>query len=169
MSGASVDAAILARRTVKEFLNEPVEAGLIAELLALAVQAPNHHLTEPWRMWVVGPETIARMTDATGDRKLRRSATAIVFGVLPGDDPVAAREDEHACAAAIQTLLLAATARGLVTFWRTPGVARNPAFATLLGAAEGTRIIGWVHVGRAAGPPPSVERRSAEPHTTWLP
>jgi nitroreductase len=164
----AVDAVIRARRTVKEYAPKAVPAGVIAELLELAVQAPNHHLTEPWRFWVVGPETIERMVAATGDRKLTRSSTAVVVGMVPDADPVVAREDEAACAAAIQTLLLAATGRGLATFWRTPGVARNPAFAAALGAPDGTRIIGWVHLGTALEPPAERDPRTAVGRTTWL-
>ena len=37
------------------------------ELLDLAVHAPNHHRTEPWRFTVLGPETIDRLAEATGD------------------------------------------------------------------------------------------------------
>ena len=165
---SDIDGAIRARRTVKDYEPDVIDRATIAELLELAVQAPNHHLTHPWRFWAVGPQTVERMVEATGDRKLRRSPSAIVVGFVPDGDPETAREDEAACAAAIQTLLIAARARGLATFWRTPGVARRPAFAEALGAPPGTRIVGWVHVGRPAVEP-VVEPRSAVAFTTWLP
>ena len=165
----TVDETIRTRRTVKEYVDVAVDAASIRELLELAVQAPNHHLTAPWRFWVVGSETVKQLTAATGDRKLGRSASAVVVGFTPDDDPEVAREDEAACAAAIQTFMLAATARGLATFWRTPGVMRRPAFGETLGASAGTRFVGYVHVGHAAGAPPIVEVRSAPAHTAWLP
>ena len=34
------------------------------ELLELARWAPNHHLTEPWRFRVLGPETFDRLVAA---------------------------------------------------------------------------------------------------------
>jgi len=53
-----VDEAIRSRRTLKEFTDEPVAPELVRELLELAVLAPNHHGTEPWRFWVVGRDTL---------------------------------------------------------------------------------------------------------------
>ncbi len=163
-----VDDAIRTRRTIKELRDEPVAAATVRELLELAVQAPNHHLTEPWRFWVLGPATIERLVEATGDRKLRRSHTAIVVGMSVSDDPHVAHEDEAACAAAIQTLMLAATARGLASYWRTPGVFGLPAFAATIGAPPETRFVGLVHLGEPSQEAPDAPFRSADPVTTWL-
>ena len=81
-----VDDAIRERRTLKAFTDETVDEATVRELLALAVHAPNHHRTEPWRFTVLGPETIERLAEATGDPKLRRSRTAVVVdaGRRPG-------------------------------------------------------------------------------------
>ena len=75
-----VDEAIRSRRTLKAYTDEPIDRELVGELLDLAVLAPNHHETEPWRFWVVGRETLTALSEATGDRKLLRSHTAIVVG-----------------------------------------------------------------------------------------
>ena len=164
-----IDDAIRTRRTIKELRAEPVPADTVRELLELAVHAPNHHLTEPWRFWVIGPETIERLVMATGDVKLRRSQTAIAVGMVPDSDPVVAAEDEAACSAAIQTLMLAATGRGLASYWRTPGVARLPAFGNVLGADPTTRFLGLVHLGVADVEHPEAPARDAIAVTTWLP
>src|SRR3954468_14149816 len=107
-----VEDAIRERRTLKEFTAEPVAAELVRELLELAVLAPNHHETEPWRFWVVGRDTLEAMSDATGDRKLLRSHTAIVVGVERDDDEQTAEEDYAAVSCAIQNIMLAARGRG---------------------------------------------------------
>jgi nitroreductase len=164
-----VDEAIRARRTLKAFTPEPVDETTVRELLALAVLAPNHHETEPWRFWVVGPRTIARLSEETGDQKLLRSQTAIVVGVLRNDDPSVAEEDYAATACAIENLLLAARARGLASFWRTPGVLDRPAFASVVGIPSEVRPIGFVHLGQPAEPFPETPERHAEPYTEWLP
>ena len=52
------------RRTIHDFREEPAPAELVREALDLARWAPNHHLTEPWRFYLLGPETasaIARL------------------------------------------------------------------------------------------------------------
>ena len=55
-----VDEAIRSRRTLKDYRDEPVPPETVRELLELAVLAPNHHLTEPWRFRVIGKETFER-------------------------------------------------------------------------------------------------------------
>ena len=165
----NVEKAIRERRTLKAFTKEPVDAATVRELLALAVLAPNHHETEPWRFWVVGPATIARLAESTGDQKLLRSQTAIVIGVLRNDDPAVAEEDYAAVACALENLMLAARARGLASFWRTPGVIDRPAFASTVGIPADVRPIGVVHLGLPAEPFPETPDRDAEQFTQWLP
>jgi nitroreductase len=164
-----VDEAIRARRTLKAFTPETVDEGVVRELLSLAVLAPNHHETEPWRFWVVGPATLAALAEGTGDQKLLRSQTAIVVGVLRNDDPAVAEEDYAAVACALENLMLAARARGLASFWRTPGVIDRPAFLRTVGIPDEVRPIGVVHLGMPAEPFPETPERHAEPFTQWLP
>jgi nitroreductase len=164
-----VDEAIRARRTLKAFTDDVVDEAVVRELLALAVLAPNHHETEPWRFWVVGPQTISRLAQATGDTKLLRSKTAIIVGVLRDDDATTAEEDFAAVACALENLMLAARARGLASFWRTPGVLGLPSFAHTVGIPSEVRPIGVVHLGYPAEEFPETPDRRAEPYTRWLP
>ena len=55
-----VDEAIRSRRTLKAYTDDPVAPELVSELLDLAVLAPNHHETEPWRFWVTGSPGVSR-------------------------------------------------------------------------------------------------------------
>ena len=139
-----VDEAIRSRRTLKAYTDEPIDRKLVGELLDLAVLAPNHHETEPWRFWVVGRETLTALSEATGDRKLLRSHTAIVVGVKRDHDAQVAEEDYAATACAIENLMLAARGRGLASFWRTPGVLSRPAVAKILNVPRKVRLIGVV-------------------------
>lgn len=45
--------AIRSRRSVGKVRQDPVPRELIEQMLEAAVQAPNHHLTLPWRFWVL--------------------------------------------------------------------------------------------------------------------
>jgi nitroreductase len=164
-----VDEAIRSRRTLKAFRDEEVPAELVRELLELAVFAPNHHLTEPWRFWVLGPATLARLVEATGDVKLTRSKTAVLVGITGAADEREAEEDYAAAACAIQNVMLAARARGLASYWRTPGVFVRPSFRKTVGVGEDVRLVGLVHLGWPAEDFPEAARRSAEPLTSWLP
>jgi nitroreductase len=164
-----VDEAIRSRRTVKELRPEEVPPDLVRELLALAVLAPNHHLTEPWRFWVLGPETLQRLVEATGDVKLTRSRTAVLVGITGAADEKEAEEDYAAAACAIQNAMLAARARGLASYWRTPGVFARPAFRQTVGVGDDVRLVGLLHLGWPAEEFPEGARRSAEHLTSWRP
>jgi nitroreductase len=164
-----VEDAIRKRRTMKAFTPVPVGDDVVRELLELAVLAPNHHETEPWRFWVVGAETLKRLSKETGDVKLLRSPSAIVAGVKRNDDPVEAEEDYAAVACALQNVLLAARARGLANFWRTPGVMDKKPFRKVLDVPANVRLVGMVHLGFPAEPFPETPERHSARFTSWLP
>jgi nitroreductase len=85
------------------------------------------------------------------------------------DDPVLADEDIQATAAAAYALLLAATARGLASYWRTPACFREPRVRALLGLAENEVLVSLVHLGPPASDPPPKERSPVEDVFTVLP
>ena len=159
-----VDEAIRSRRTLKAYTRRTGEPGARERAARARDLAPNHHETEPWRFWVVGRETLTALSEATGDRKLLRSHTAVVVGVKRDPDPQVAEEDYAAAACAIENFMLAARGRGLASFWRTPGVLSRPAVAKILDVPSKVRLIGVVHVGWPGEPfPPQPEE--ARPST----
>jgi nitroreductase len=166
-----VDAAIRARRTHKQFGATPVDDATLRELLDLARLAPNHRLTEPWRFRVLGPETRARIDELVGEKeaaKLARAPTLVLVTALLSPEPEPAEEDLHATAAAVQTMLVAATARGLASYWRTPDAFRSEAVHALLGLAPNERLVALVHLGPPAGDPPAKERLPVDAIACWL-
>ena len=67
------------------------------------------------------------------------------------DDPVQDEEDLLATASATYALLLAAHARGLAGYWRTPGVLRSDAGLEALGIGATSDSWGWcTSAGRAS-------------------
>ena len=115
------------RRTHKAFGPEPVQRETLLELLDVARLAPNHHLTQPWRFRVLGPEALARVKDAQAGEatKLERAPTLVLATAALSGELLQDEEDVCATAAAITLVLLAATERGLATYWRTPAVLRT--------------------------------------------
>jgi nitroreductase len=166
------DTAIRARRTHKQFGTTPVDDATLRELLDLARLAPNHRLTEPWRFRVLGPETRARLDELVGEKeaaKLGRAPTLVLVTARLSHEPEAAEEDLHATAAAVQTILLAATARGLASYWRTPAAFRSDEVRTLLAVEPSERFVALVHLGPPAGDPPAKERLPVDSIARWLP
>ena len=125
-----LDDAIRGRRTHKSFEPEPVPRELLEELLELARWAPNHHLTQPWRFRVLGPESLARLKEAAGPAeapKLDRAPDARRRLGRAHRRPAAGRGGPlRGRARAIYAVLLGAHARGLASYWRTPAVLRVP-------------------------------------------
>ncbi len=167
-----VDEAIRTRRTHKAYGGEPVAREVLDELFELAAWAPNHNLTNPWRFRVVGPEALARLKQAAGKEaaaKLDRAPTLVVASVAQCGDPIQDDEDLAAGAAAVYIVLLAAHARGLAGYWRTPEVLRTPAWRAAAGVPEGERVIGLIHLGPARQDRPAPERAPAAEYVTYLP
>ncbi len=180
-------AAIHARRSVGRVSPDPVARELVAELLDAAVAAPNHHLTVPWRFIVLAGDArrgvgeaharaVARQKPglpaegyAKEAARLERAPVVIACCVSPGEDPVAAREDRDAVAAAVQNLLLAAHARGLAAMWRTGAMADEPEVHAALGLGPRDAVVAFVYLGHPpaeAGLRPA-PRPGAEAVTDW--
>ena len=146
----NVDDAIRTRRTHKAFAPEALPRPLIDELLELARWVPNHNLTNPWRFRVLGPQTLEALKQAAapeGAAKLDRAPTLIAATTKRSDDPVQDEEDLCATACATYAVLLAAHARGLAGYWRTPGVLRTSAGLEALGIGPDERFVALIHLG----------------------
>lgn len=168
-----LDDVIRSRRTLKAYDPAPVDRATLEGLFELARWAPNHHLTNPWRFRVLGPEALGALKAAAGPEsaaKLDRAPTLIAASVVQcGDDPVSDEEDLAAAACATYILLLAAHARGLGGYWRTPEVLRTPAGRAAVGIPDDEHVLGLVHLGRAKGsdkPPP--ERLGLDAFRSYL-
>jgi nitroreductase len=161
-----------ARRTHKAFGSEPVPRETLLELFDLARLAPNHHLTQPWRFRVLGPETLARIKDAAGPseaEKLDRAPTLVLASAALSGGVIQDEEDVCATAAAIMLILLGATERGLASYWRTPGFLRTTRGREVLGMPHGERVLGLIHLGPPAREPAARERNPVDAYVDFLP
>jgi nitroreductase len=160
-----------ARRTHKTFGPEPVGRETLLELLATARFAPTHHLNQPWRFRVLGPETLEALKRVAGEKeakKLDRAPTLVLATAALTGDLATDEEDVCAAAAAIQLVLLAATERGIATYWRTPQVLRTKAGREAVGIPPGERFLGLLHFGTADHEPAPREREPVERYVEFL-
>lgn len=192
---AAVETAITGRRTVKEFDSRPVPRAMIARLVDLAVWAPNHRLTEPWRFYVFdGPArarlgevarqvTLAQLTGVPGanpaiaERKAAEAAAAwanlpaiIYVTALRDPDPEIDLENYGATCCAILNLMLAAHVAGLATSWSSGAVAAAAALRQLAGASEQERMVGLIRLGYPdpAVPPRAGRRVPGASRLVWV-
>lgn len=156
--------AIRERRTVGAFTEQPIERGLIEELIDAAVWAPNHKHTEPWRFHVVSgaarddlagavmAELEANGASPAKDPRAKLKRAPLFIAVTQAgepDNPVRDLEDYAACCCAVQNLMLAAHARGLATKWSTGALAESLAAKRWLGVADSDRIVAYLYIGYA--------------------
>jgi nitroreductase len=183
--------AIARRTSTRAFAATPVHRAVIERLLAAAVRAPNHKLTEPWRFAVLTGRAAARFAELKGahratrfpdpaapeaakaiEKTYREAAETPAFIVVMctiSDDEVRREEDYAATMMAVATLLIAATAEGLGTYLRTGGIMRDPAVAELVGLPRDHRIVAVVSLGYPASASAPTRRTDAAEKTAWLP
>lgn len=191
----TVAAAITDRRSVKVLSPCPVPRTLLADLIDLAVWAPNHRLNEPWRFYVLDGAsrtslgeiahrvTLARFATAPGADPARTelraaeaaadwaNAPALVYlTALSDPNPEVDRENYAAACCAAQNLMLAATSVGLATFWSSGAVACSAELRALVGATPGEQFVGLFRVGYPDPelPRPAGRRKSGASCTVWV-
>jgi nitroreductase len=148
-----IDDLIRSRRTHKAFGPDPVPKDVLLELFELARWAPNHHLTDPWRFRVLGPEAreqlkrVAEEAKAGSGSKLDRAPTLIAVSVKQTGEADQDHEDVLASAVAAYIVLLGAHARGLAGYWRTVSIMESPAGRAALAIPADELPIGLLHLG----------------------
>jgi nitroreductase len=166
-----VDEAIRTRRTHKAYKPGPVERTVLDELFELARWAPNHHLTNPWRFRVLGPQALERLKGAAGPEaatKLDRAPTLVVCSARLSGDPIQDEEDLHATACAAYIVLLGAHARGLAGYWRTPEVLRTDEGRVAVGLGDDERFVSLIHLGHPVQERAAPEREPAAGVVSYL-
>lgn len=179
----AVDEVIRSRRT--SLLMDPddeVPTDLIELLIELATWAPNHKRTWPWRFSVLTGaaryrfgEALAAVAAVDGASiekvaKLRgkyaRSAAVVLVWVALDPDPMRAKEDRDAVAAAVQNLLLAATSFGLGNYWATVPEDLCDAARRFARLDPDHDLVALVYLGWPTGESPAPPR--PDPQVTWF-
>ncbi len=154
---------IRGRRTVAQFLKQPVARKLILEAIEVARWAPNHHVTEPWHFYLLGKESVARAVELTrtivtenrneklADFKAAAAAERpgwLVVTCRRSDDELREREDYASCCCAIQNLMLYLSEAGVASKWSTGAITRDARFFELLGVDPAQAfIVGLIFYG----------------------
>jgi len=163
-SVVAVAELIRGRRTINLFEPEPVATSALLDAIEVARWAPNHRLTQPWRFYLIGPETAAAVADcwagfeAESKGEAARAARLERLGSIPGHfvvthardaDAVVDLENYAACCCAVQNLMLYLWQRGIGVKWTTGAITRERRLYDLLGIdADAERIVGYFWYGR---------------------
>ncbi|HKK16439.1 MAG TPA: nitroreductase [Gammaproteobacteria bacterium] len=144
----SIAELISQRRTIHDFKPEPVpDRQAVIDAIHIARWAPNHHLTEPWHIYLLGQESkdaiISLNTEmlrkSKGEevaaRKQLRWSTIPGWLVITCDrsaDPLQEREDYAACCCLVQNLMLVMWEKEIGMKWSTGPVIHDERFYDLL-------------------------------------
>jgi len=63
MDTTTVTTAVTQRKSIRAFLDTPIPDDTIAELLTLAARAPSGGNVQPWRVYVIGSDTMPRFRE----------------------------------------------------------------------------------------------------------
>jgi len=164
-------------------LERPVPREVIEDLIELAVTAPNHYRTNPWRFVVLSGKARERLghlvagevgkqpdvKDSFVERnrvQFLRAPSVIAIASAGDPDPIKDFENKHAVAAGLQNILIGATAAGLASAWKSGAAMVDPSVSAAakdeLGLDPADEIVGFVYLGYPVAPPgpkPKVEAR----------
>jgi len=154
---------IRSRRTVKLFLQTPVDRQVILDAIEVARWAPNHHLTEPWHFYLLGEKAmkanVELIRQITAEKKdagkadfKAKAATDIpgwlVLTCRNSDDEVMQRENYASCCCAMQNLMLYLSEAGVGSKWATGAIVEDKRFFDMLGVdQEHEFIVGVLRYG----------------------
>jgi nitroreductase len=156
--------AIMTRRSIRRFTDQPVEDEVVDRLLRAAMAAPSAGNQQAWRFVVVRDrDVLHRLADASPYASVL--PTAPLAFVVCAEPAV----QKHAgfwvqdCSAAAENLLLAAHALGLGAVWLGyyPVLERVQGATDALGLPEGILPMSVVPVGWPKEQPPPVDRYDA--------
>lgn len=167
---SEVEAVIRQRRTIKpdKMNGKVIPDPLVQRLIESADWAPTHARTEPWRFIVIDNAKISEFTRSHADL-LKQVADPATFTQLRYDNianqgnnashiiiPWMKRVANHkipeieevaAVSAAIQNLILTATALNIASFWSSGGVTHHELFRKALQLGEEDKVLGILFLG----------------------
>mmetsp|Transcript_21146 Transcript_21146/g.32068 ORF Transcript_21146/g.32068 Transcript_21146/m.32068 type:complete len:205 (+) Transcript_21146:235-849(+) len=150
------------RRSVAKFTSDPIPEGAIHAAVEAATMAPNHFLSEPTRMYDLGPETVAKLSELNPEK-------AKMFSGVPGwmlvtiktehldeNGGISAKlalEDHATVSCATQNFMQSLTEDGVGSKWMTGALGLAPEdILKAAGVGEGELMVGMIWYGMPAKP-----------------
>jgi nitroreductase len=168
--------ALLKRRSAKTLTDPAPDEGALALLLESASRAPDHGRLRPWRFIVIRsgardrlgelmagqlrrkqPQASAEVLQRERQKALRAPLIVVVAAVCNAAAKIPPIEQILAAGAAAQNMMLAATALGFGSMWKTGDAAYDDTVKLALGLETRDSIVGFLYLGSApadAVPPP---------------
>ena len=75
----NVTEAVLSRRSIREFLDKPVDTATLRELLEKSARAPSGGNVQPWRIFLLNGESMERFRGFLAGRTSREAAAYAIY------------------------------------------------------------------------------------------
>ncbi|MDK2954606.1 MAG: hypothetical protein PWQ57_102 [Desulfovibrionales bacterium] len=157
--------AIMTRRSIRSYTEEPITEDQIRALLEAAMMAPSAGNGQPWQFLVIqDKETLAKVKDANPHAAMAAQAP---LAVLVCGDTTKEKSPGYwvqDCSAATENMLLAAHAMGLGAVWTGihTKADREKGFRELFQLPDHIMPLSLVIVGHSAKQPESSSRFNPE-------
>jgi nitroreductase len=157
---------VFARRSIRQYTDQPVTAEEIQILLEAGMAAPSASNRRPWHMvTVTDRRALAALAEAHPHGKM--TAHAAVAIAVCGDPAISPRFWIQDCAAATENILIAATALGLGAVWLGchPNEDQEQAVRSVLRIPDEIGVLSLIAIGRPAEEkPPRTQYDPARDH-----
>lgn len=180
------------RRTVKTMAmnGQTIPHEDMMDILKMADWAPTHGRTEPWRFIVLTGENLAKFGEHHAElyaantpaeertetkynslKNMGNNASHLVIAVMrrTPNAKIIIEEEYMAASAAIQNMLLSATAKGIASFWNTGGMTHHEVMKMYLELQPEDQVMGLLYFGYTDQEPKEGVRKIAlEDKIIWI-
>lgn len=180
----SFEDVINSRVTIHDFKTEAVPRGIVDKALLSFAATPNHFLTKPWRIYVLGKKCVTEIVELNSSRvridkgeraaQIKRERWAkvpcwILVNCAISEDEIRFQEDYAACACGIQNMMLTFWSNGYGTKWTTGPVTRYPDFPGIVGFDSNDEVVVGLLWAGLPNTIPEKRARDSSRNVTWLP
>ena len=181
---------VMKRRSIGRLSYPAPDEEQLHAIIRAGMSAPDHGRLRPWRFVVfedsarekfgaVLATALRQRLESQGlavtemqlskerNKLLRAPCVIAVCAVLDHENRIPVIEQFAATAAACENMLIAATALGFGSMWRTGDPSYDPSVKYALGLKETDMITGWIYVGTAGTTPLEKEpEESVDPYVS---
>jgi 5,6-dimethylbenzimidazole synthase len=184
--------AIKERRSCRAYLSDPIDEATMEQILDAAVWAPSPANLQPWQFIVITAQDVKEKIYTTSSELKQawfeksgwnwvnkysidflKDVPAMVCVVgdpkksgLDAFSPQGTEAYQHACAAAIQNMMLTAHSLGLGTLWFT--LFDRDTVREILGVDAAKDPLALICIGKPAADPMQTPRKEVQAKTTYV-
>ena len=158
-----VQEAIMARRSIREFTDQPVDSHLLQQIITAGIWAPSGLNNQPWNFVIIQNTNIrTRLAALTHYAHIVQGAPALIAVYLDQEKMYDRVKDHQAAGACIQNMLLAAHELGLGAVWLGQILANKAQVNEVLNVSNQYELAAVIALGHPQHKDQQSQRRALE-------